>query len=476
MGKYLNMFIALLAIVRLGDAASLFGQSQQQVQQGFPGLGSNLPGGLDGVLGEGPRGRIGSSLAPVLGSLGGSRGGGGDGGRADGILGGYLPSVLGNGRSSTGLGGQGGGSGPNTGSGGLGTPTSGSVGPGQGAAPGFPGILGAALGGIPGSPLTPGGSSTTGYGLGGRTNRGVGPGRAGEPPMGGSGGPSGNAAGPGAFGRGSDSGPDLSRPNQAFGPSLSSNGQLGPGGSGGSGVLGGSLPAPSLGSRPEPALGGEIGVGGSVSRPPSGVSGPEYRLPASSTGLFGPEGRGGPARTGGSLSVPATVIGPTTSLGGEFRLPSPLPGIPGGHLGPGSLSAGSSSGPGGASSMGTGVATSTGPGLPRAETRLRDGALPGRRGPGIQKPAKKLDQTTAAAIGLGVAGGALALSALAAGIASAIQHRPRSAGLVGARRSCPGCLPTPCVRNCGRKRRSVPTSKVPSEILDNIPMNFERLY
>lgn len=93
---------------------------------------------------------------------------------------------------------------------------------------------------------------------------------------------------------------------------------------------------------------------------------------------------------------------------------------------------------------------------------------------GVQPVQKHRGRSTsgaaAAGIAIGAVAGALALSALGTGIAGAIQSS--RAGRV----SSGGCPVSGCRRPCGRKRRSVPQSKVPAEVLDSIPMSFDRPY
>lgn len=89
----------------------------------------------------------------------------------------------------------------------------------------------------------------------------------------------------------------------------------------------------------------------------------------------------------------------------------------------------------------------------------------------LQKPGRRSPSgATTAGIAIGAVAGALALSAIGTGIASAIQHN------MAGRVSSGGCPRSGCRSSCGRKRRSVPESKVPAEVLDSIPMSFDRSY
>lgn len=87
-------------------------------------------------------------------------------------------------------------------------------------------------------------------------------------------------------------------------------------------------------------------------------------------------------------------------------------------------------------------------------------------------PRTRIGPAAAAGIAMGTIAGTIALSALGTGIANAIH----SSGVRGGHRTggCPGVRR--CSSGCGRRRRSVPLSKVPAEVLNRIPTNFDRLY
>lgn len=85
----------------------------------------------------------------------------------------------------------------------------------------------------------------------------------------------------------------------------------------------------------------------------------------------------------------------------------------------------------------------------------------------VRKP--KPSAAAATGIALGVVAGTLALSAIGSGIAGAIHS-----GMAGGGRTISGCGGG-CPRSCGRKRRSVSQSKVPAEVLNSVPMDFNRL-
>lgn len=82
---------------------------------------------------------------------------------------------------------------------------------------------------------------------------------------------------------------------------------------------------------------------------------------------------------------------------------------------------------------------------------------------------RKIDGATVAGIAIGSVASALALGAIGAGIAGAINSGMGTGG-----RTISGCGGG-CPRSCGRKRRSVSQSKVPAEVLNNVPMDFNRL-
>ncbi|XP_077547905.1 uncharacterized protein LOC144160508 [Haemaphysalis longicornis] len=92
---------------------------------------------------------------------------------------------------------------------------------------------------------------------------------------------------------------------------------------------------------------------------------------------------------------------------------------------------------------------------------------------------RRHDPAVAAAVALGALAGVAAVGALGAGIAAAVQaSRRRNMPLGAARRGATGRRRRkPAHKPRGdRKRRSIPESKVPAEVLDQIPMNFENLY
>lgn len=82
---------------------------------------------------------------------------------------------------------------------------------------------------------------------------------------------------------------------------------------------------------------------------------------------------------------------------------------------------------------------------------------------------RKIDGATVAGIALGSVASAIALGAIGAGIAGAINSGTGNGG-----RTINGCGGG-CPRRCGRKRRSVSQSKVPAEVLNSVPMDFNRL-
>lgn len=90
--------------------------------------------------------------------------------------------------------------------------------------------------------------------------------------------------------------------------------------------------------------------------------------------------------------------------------------------------------------------------------------------PRPQHPIGKPSVAATAGIALGAVAGAMALTALGTGLASALQT-----GMGGGRRHV-GCSRGGCSSGCGRKRRSVAQFKVPAEVLNSIPMDFNRRY
>lgn len=251
----------------------------------------------------------------------------------------------------------------------------------------------------------------------------------------------------------------------------------------------------SQGTGSSPGLTGALGSpadpSGALGSPLSHLRGPGGASPSS--GGFGSTGSPDQGSDGSGIGRGAPFVpprpsagasfgnGPETSMGSQPGLGSSLTGPVGGGFGTGSggsplagipSSIGSSGVSGGGS---PGAIGSGGIGAPGAGPRRRGPLPPGSGGHRHRRPLGKPSPAAAAAIGLGVVAGALAASAISAGIASAFT-KPRSGLLGGARRVCPGCPQAPCVIGCGRKRRSIPESKVPPEILNSIPTNFERLY
>ncbi|XP_077547907.1 uncharacterized protein LOC144160509 isoform X2 [Haemaphysalis longicornis] len=84
---------------------------------------------------------------------------------------------------------------------------------------------------------------------------------------------------------------------------------------------------------------------------------------------------------------------------------------------------------------------------------------------------EKMSPAAVAGLTLGSLAGAVALGAIGATLAGAAQ----SGGLGGGRR-LGGCSRGGCSGGCGRKRRSISQSRVAAEVLNNIQMNFDRLY
>lgn len=277
---------------------------------------------------------------------------------------------------------------------------------------------------------------------------------------------------------------------RSVGSSPGDNGPFSRGGTGERGVGGGPFSAPSPSNGPATPVGIETGRGNSFPGLPGAVSGSATSSPLGNIEPLSPGGTGGTGVAGGPLSTPILPSGPASPFGSESAPGSSRSSLPDSTSGPGTpglpIGVGpgtsASSGPTGAIGSPGGISIGHGARRPlgregeRAGPRLRAGGLLGRRTTPHRHRAGKLSPQSAAAIGLGVAGSALAFGALAAGIVSAVQQHQRGAKLGGTRTGCVGCQSTPCVGNCGRKRRSLAISKVPSEILDGIPVNFERLY
>lgn len=464
MKEHLVLFPALVAFAVFGNGAGRSLQMPVQLQQsGLRGQGvgpsgtGSFGGGFGGGAGEGSPGLFGGSPdgrqdAGVATGPRETLGGGGGGGRPEGF--GSLGSGNNGGSGSLGFGGVGefgSGSGSGVPSGfpsGLNSNTG--VGEGLGFGAGSPaGNLGAGFRGPGGSLSTggfgspretgPGGSVSGGPLSGTRGSSGL-PGLEGErlspsgalTPFGNTGNALGGIPGP-SFGSGSSI-PGRHGSDQALRPSRTGNGPLNPAVTEGFGAVEGRFPGQSIGSG-RPPFGSEAGAGSPTANTPGGAAGEALSPSLSSNGLASPAGTVGGGGPGGLSPAPSSGTGREPNLSG-----------------------------------GTGTSGSV--------------SRPGRPGTQLRKPPKKLSKEEAAAIGLGVAGGAFALGALAASIANAVQIRKRQqkeaaaiAAAAGGGRSCPGCKPTTCVGNCGgRKRRSIPASKVPAEVLDNIPMNFEHLF
>lgn len=419
MKEHLVLFPALVAFAVFGNGTGRSLQMPVQLQQsGLRGQGvgpsgtGSFGGGFGGGAGEGSPGLFGGSPD----------------GRQD--------AGLATGPRET-LGGGGGGGRPE-GFGSLGSGNNG--GPGS-LGFGFRGPGGSLSTGGFGSPSETGpGGSVSGGPLSGSRGSSRLPGLEGErlspsgalTPFGNSGNPLGGIPGP-SFGSGSSI-PGQHGSGQALRPSRTGNGPLNPAVTEGFGAVEGRFPGQSIGSG-RPPFGSEAGAGSPTANTPGGAAGEALGPSLSSNGLASPAGTVGGGGPGGLSPAPSSGTGREPNLSG-----------------------------------GTGTSGSV--------------SRPGRPGTQLRKPPKKLSKEEAAAIGLGVAGGAFALGALAASIANAVQIRKRQqkeaaaiAAAAGGGRSCPGCKPTTCVGNCGgRKRRSIPASKVPAEVLDNIPMNFEHLF
>lgn len=303
--------------------------------------------------------------------------------------------------------------------------------------PGAP-ALGSVPAGIPASGFSPEGAAMP-------SNRGMG-------------GPGGNAIASGVFGPGRVSSSGPGNLNSAFSPSQSGTGPLGQGGAGSSFGGSGSFSPPTFG----------VGTGSSQ----AGGPGTEFSPSQGSTGPAGQEGTGGSGGASGSFGPP------NFSVGSGSLQPGSAPGVARGEgLFPvGSPSGSGSSGPGGTSAgLSGGVTTPTGSGSTGPGTSVGPGHPTTPGATGKRRRPKKPDAATAAAIGLGVASSLFALGALGAGIASAVaQNQAKRHGNPCA--TSTGCLQPPCPKPPRRERRSIGESRVPAEILESIPMNFERLY
>lgn len=512
MKKHLDLFRALVAFIVFGNAASRSLQIPVQAPQrdfSGPGVGlgagpGNPGGGFGGGAGEGPQGLFGETFndrpsggvgTGPAGSLGvgaaGRRPGGFPGGRAD-ILTGSGPGDGSFGRSRDG----------GLGSFGQGGATQFGRGPGlsgrlrPGALPGSQGELGSPSRNLQsiGSGLGPMGNSAGNAFGSGRTTpgqRGSGQGLPGGVPS-----PSGTlqdfrtGLSPSASPSGNLFGSDLGAPEQRgppLGPSTTGFGLSSERERAGSSAIhrsGGipSFPNPSVPfPRPSTTLGGgSDGFNGPAAAPP-GAGGFDGGS-ATGPGIYG---SGGAAPFGPPSSSPGAP-GTETSVAGQPGMGSSLPAPAGSGVGQGtgvlpSNEIPSSSGISGA--RGTGVTGAPGV-LPNGPQGVGPGAtsrLPaGRGGSGPHRPGKPrgaLNPVDAAAIGLGVGSGLLALSALAAGIASHIQQKKhRTTPLVKPTAGCVGGTNPPRANAQVRSRRSIPESKVPAEVLDSISMNFERLY
>lgn len=173
-------------------------------------------------------------------------------------------------------------------------------------------------------------------------------------------------------------------------------------------------------------------ISGSVPSPGGGAPGGGYPIGAGGPGSTGSAG-------GGSLlqAIAAAGTGRAT-VGGLGSVPA---------VGLGGLSSS------GTSAVGSSSVTSAVAGYPP------------------QRPVIKPSPAATAGIALGVLAGTLAVGAIGSGLAGAIQS-----GVIGGGRRGGGCSGGGCRSRCGRKRRSVPESKVPAQVLDSIPMNFKLRY
>lgn len=166
-------------------------------------------------------------------------------------------------------------------------------------------------------------------------------------------------------------------------------------------------------------------------------------------------------------------------------LTNPGSGGPGGASLPGTSGLGATGA--GSGLYGTILGAATGQGLPAGPGALPADSMGGHSSSSVRvssssssisgiaphRPQHRIGKPSAAAvagIALGTMAGAVALTALGTGLASAIQ-----AGTGGGRRHV-GCSRGGCSSGCGRKRRSVAQSKVPAEVLNSIPMDFNRRY
>lgn len=166
-------------------------------------------------------------------------------------------------------------------------------------------------------------------------------------------------------------------------------------------------------------------------------------------------------------------------------LTNPGSGGPGGASLPGTSGLGATGA--GSGLYGTILGAATGQGLPAGPGALPADSMGGHSSSSVSvssssssisgiaphRPQHRIGKPSAAAvagIALGTMAGAVALTALGTGLASAIQ-----AGTGGGRRHV-GCSRGGCSSGCGRKRRSVAQSKVPAEVLNSIPMDFNRRY
>ncbi|XP_077530916.1 uncharacterized protein LOC144142962 [Haemaphysalis longicornis] len=126
--------------------------------------------------------------------------------------------------------------------------------------------------------------------------------------------------------------------------------------------------------------------------------------------------------------------------------------------------------------------------VPGSSSSGWSGSASGRGSSGLSRGRGKPGAPKTAAAVLGGLAGAAALGAITAGIAAAVQGQGGQSKPKNARQSKPGkrghsrscrrrCKKNKlCLAFCRRERRSISESRVPAEILDNIPRNFERLY
>lgn len=161
---------------------------------------------------------------------------------------------------------------------------------------------------------------------------------------------------------------------------------------------------------------------------------------------------------GGTVGAPSTGVSGFGSPGAGSVLLAAIRGAATGggvHVGQGTV-------PGG----GMGVLGSSG-----SSTSVSTGAISGITRHNHQRALGKPSAAATAGLALGAVAGAVALGVLGSTIASAVQS-----GVGGGGRRPIGCSGGGCRGGCGRKRRSVPQSKVPAEVLNSILTDFNRRY